>query len=90
MKIQYDLTEQEEAAAKAFIKDQENKMIEKQRQSMAPEDFARLTGNGKWPYYGAIGGGFSWIITSTSIGQALRIKDNVTGEEKDITDYSNW
>ena len=39
---------------------------------------------------GAIGGRFTYSFTVTSIGTVIKVFDNVTGEEKDFTDYSDW
>ena len=39
---------------------------------------------------GAIGGRLSYSFTNTSIGQILKVKDNVSGEEKDFTNYDEW
>lgn len=57
---------------------------------MSKEDFELLTGGGRFPYSGAIGGSFSYIITPTSIGQSIVIRDNASGKEEDVTDYNNW
>lgn len=38
----------------------------------------------------AIGGRFSYIFTPTGIGTAVTIRDGLTGEEKNITDYDTW
>lgn len=42
------------------------------------------------PYYGAIGGGFTFSFIGTSIGTAVSVKETITGEEINITDYSLW
>lgn len=39
---------------------------------------------------GAIGGGFSFTFTPTSIGTVSHIKCNGCGEVDDITNYDNW
>lgn len=41
-------------------------------------------------YTGAIGGRFTEITTSTSIGIVYKIKDNLDGTEIDLSDYDNW
>ena len=38
----------------------------------------------------AIGGQFTYCITSTGLGNIYVIKCNACGKEKDITDYKNW
>lgn len=32
----------------------------------------------------------SYVITGTGIGTNIAVKCNICGEEKDITDYTNW
>lgn len=42
------------------------------------------------PVFSTTGGGFSYIITPTGLGNCIIIKYNSCGKEKDITDISNW
>jgi hypothetical protein len=53
----FTISGKELEAAKAFIEECKQELIEKQRAEMSPEDFEHLTGGGKWPYTGAMGGG---------------------------------
>ncbi len=39
---------------------------------------------------GAIGGQFTYCFTPTSIGVAVVIKDSISGEELNVTDYDSW
>ena len=39
---------------------------------------------------GAIGGRFTFMITPTSLGTVVKMKDEITGEIKDFTDYDSW
>lgn len=41
-------------------------------------------------YYGAIGGGFTYQFTPTSIGVVLRVENCLTHESIDVTDYDTW
>jgi hypothetical protein len=41
-------------------------------------------------HYGCIGGGYSYIFTPTSLGVVVRVKNNLTKEEIDLTDYEAW
>jgi hypothetical protein len=68
----------------------DKKTIERQRASMSPEDFEGLTGNGKYPYGGAIGGSLTYSFTDTSLGTVIKVKDGFSGEEIDVSDYHNW
>jgi len=40
--------------------------------------------------YGAIGGGYTYRFTPTSIGVAFEVKNNITGAVLDLTDYNVW
>jgi len=41
-------------------------------------------------YYGAIGGGLTYYFSPTGLGDILRVKEAISGEELDLTDYSEW
>ena len=41
-------------------------------------------------YTGAIGGRFTYCYTPTSIGTIVKIKDNLDGDELDVSDYDSW
>lgn len=41
-------------------------------------------------YGGAIGGSITFLFTTTSLGHVVRIRNNHTNEEVDVTDYSEW
>lgn len=42
------------------------------------------------PYYGASGGGFSYHITPTGLGLVIKVSNNLTGDEIDLTEYNMW
>ena len=44
----------------------------------------------KFPYYGVTGGGYLFMFIPTSIGIIIKIQNNITKEEIDITDYNAW
>lgn len=39
---------------------------------------------------GAIGGRFTYCFTLTSLGVVSVVKDGITGQEIDLTDYDAW
>ena len=39
---------------------------------------------------GAIGGRFTFEFTPTGIGMAIKIKDKITKQDLDLTDYESW
>lgn len=42
------------------------------------------------PYYGAIGGGYTFSFVVTSLGIVCKVREAITGEELDLTDYDEW
>lgn len=44
----------------------------------------------KVEYTGAIGGRFTYEFTPTGIGTAITVKDCVTDQSLDVSDYDNW
>lgn len=39
---------------------------------------------------GAIGGRYTFHFTNTSIGTVIKVTDNCTKEEIDLSDYESW
>jgi hypothetical protein len=39
---------------------------------------------------GAVGGQFSYLITNTTLGQVIKVIDQVSGDELDLSDYESW
>lgn len=39
---------------------------------------------------GAIGGRFTYMVTPTGLGVIIKIRDNCTKEEIDLTSYEEW
>lgn len=90
MNLIFDLTNVDQAALEAFMDEQDKIVLEKQRKWLSKEEFQLYTMEGKYPYYGTIGGGYTYIITPTSLGNIVRVMNTVTHAEKDLTDYSAW
>ena len=42
------------------------------------------------PYYGAIDGAYTYSFSPTSLGCVVKVRNTVTGDEIDLTDYSHW
>lgn len=40
--------------------------------------------------YGTIGGGYTYSFTPTSVGVVIRVQNNVTKKEIDVSDYDLW
>lgn len=62
----------------AFKRRQDEAVLEHQRQTMSAKDFELNTGNGQYPYYGASGGGYSYIFTPGAVGHTLMVRNNTT------------
>lgn len=54
------------------------------------KEFNRMTNNGEYPYYGAIGYGIKYIFTPTGVGTIPVVQEHTTEEETNVTDYDNW
>jgi hypothetical protein len=76
MKLTIELTSAQVRRLKQWQNEQNAKVAAKQKKSYA--------------YYGAIGGGFSFIYTPTSVGNVIKVMNSVTKEEIDLTDYGSW
>lgn len=64
------------------MEEQDAKVVELQKGSEVEREGIR--------YYGAIAGSYSYIFTPTGLGVAVQIKNNVTEEVLDLTDYDAW
>lgn len=49
---------------------------------MSVSDFELLTDNDRYVYYGAIDGGLTY-----SLGTVITVKESITGEVLDLTEY---
>ena len=41
-------------------------------------------------YYGATGGAYTYMYTPTSLGMCLVVRNNITEEEINLTNYEDW
>lgn len=42
------------------------------------------------PYYGAAGGGLTYMFTPTGLGTILVVRETITGKELNVTDACEW
>jgi hypothetical protein len=42
------------------------------------------------PYYGTIGGAYTFSFVDTGMGTVCKVRENITGEEIDLSDYDEW
>lgn len=88
MKFEISLEKLSEIAK--WLEEINTKALEKQKENLTEEEYDYLTLNGKFLYTGAIGGNITYSFTPTSLGMVIKIKEAITEEELDITDYDSW
>eukprot|EP00041_Stephanoeca_diplocostata_P019789 m.430566 g.430566 ORF g.430566 m.430566 type:complete len:80 (+) comp21397_c1_seq2:280-519(+) len=75
---EFFLTPEQEAKLQPWIEEQDKKCAEQQ-------------GNpGGRPNYGAIGGAYTYSFSPTSLGVVVTVKNSVTNESIDLSDYDDW
>lgn len=86
----FELTQNQQQKLREWF-DVCNKLIlEKQKNEMSKEDFILKTGNGMYPYFGAIGGCYKYSFTPNSIGMGVEVTNIYLNETLDLTDYESW
>lgn len=97
MKHLFDLLKIDEKYYKQYkewSKEQNKKGIEMQKELVKKDDPFYSSYKCCWdmgfPYAGTIGGEETIEITPTSVGEVIVIKNSITREELDITDYESW
>lgn len=85
MPTTFSLTPEQDAQIKVWIKEQDAKVMALQASDPnIPDDLKR------YAHYGTIGGGYTYSFTGTSLGEIVKVRNAVTKEEIDVTDYDNW
>lgn len=88
IKYLFSLTKEQEEKLYVWLAERYAEQIEEQRKTMSSSDFKNLTGNGKYPYTGAIGGGVTYCFTPTSLGVITVAK--YFDKKIDLTEYEMW
>lgn len=69
-------------------------IITEQKSNMNRNDPVYFVAQHDWsegiPYQGASGGGITYKFTPTSIGIVIKVQEQWTGRELDVTDYDSW
>jgi len=87
----FTLTDEAEEKIDAWLKEIYAKAIAKQKEEIeSPNDFIIFCWEEGYPYTGPIGGGLTYSFTNTSIGVVITVKESITGETLDISDYESW
>lgn len=76
----YDFSKYQLVKLNKWMKIQDKKVAEKQgdKYSMSIA------------YYGASGGGYTYCFTPTGLGTVVKVRNGLTKEEIDLTDYDKW
>lgn len=85
------IEENESLKFKEWAKEQDKIAVELQQERVKePHEFCRSCWAQGYPYEGASGGRYTYSATSTSMGTVLEVKDNITQNKIDLTDYESW
>lgn len=86
----FEVTEDQQKKFKVWDEVCRKEILEKQKQEMTEEEYVLKTCNGEHPYFGAIGGNYTWSFTPNSIGMGVSVTNNYLKESLDLTDYDSW
>jgi hypothetical protein len=50
----------------------------------------KASGHHRLPYYGASGGGVTFSISGTALGNVVEVTEHISGETINLTDYGSW
>ena len=70
----FQLTDEQNKKLSDWIQGQNNKVVEKEMGA----------------YYGCSGGAYTYSFTPTTLGMIVKVRNNFTKEEVDLTDYKEW
>ena len=88
----FTLTVTQQGKIDEWIKEQNALMVAEQKNSPMDVPFHLL--ESAWeagvPYTGAIGGLFTYMFTPSSLGVIVQVRNAITLDKIDVTDYENW
>lgn len=88
------LNEKQAKEFEEFLQQQRKEAIAEQKRTVNKQDPFYGTYQQSWdlgfPYCGAIGGEYSFVLTPTSIGTMIKVVYNPTKVEKNLTDWSEF
>jgi hypothetical protein len=76
----FNLSDEQNDKLKAWIEEQNSKVAEHQKEM----------GFSSAPYYGCSGGAYTYSFTPTTLGMVVKVKNNLTKDEIDLTNYKDW
>ena len=81
-KHQFDISDEQWAKYEKWAEEQEVR---------SKAVYAHQKKKGRWvPSQGNWGGSYEWIFVQTGIGVGLHVKNRVTGDEIDLTEFDKW
>lgn len=83
----YRLGQEQALEAKMFDDNAQKRLTEWRQEQDAK---VAKTQGGKFPYYGASGGAYVYTYCPTGLGIVTRVRNDVTKDEIDLTDYQDW
>lgn len=86
--VVFSLTEEQVACLNIWHKDVHQRAISIQSNSNLGKRFIEM--GLSLPHYGAIGGALVFSFSATSLGVVCKVKEAITGEEIDLTEYESW
>lgn len=89
MSVTFEVTDEQEKKIEEWREKLKPKILDELRKELGNQ-FDVLTEKGELPYYGAIGGGLEYIFIPTGLGTITKVRECITKEEIDLTDYDNW
>lgn len=87
----FTVTRDQKKRIDAWLKKQNTKGVKLQKKKIKnPGPEYLVCWEMGYPYTGAIGGEISYEFSPTSLGDVLVVKNSVTGDELNVTDYDCW
>ena len=78
----FAIDEKQAEKLRAWSAEQDKKVVEKQKGTELEHEGI--------PYYGCSGGALTYMFTPTTLGLAIEVKNNITNETINLTDYDEW
>ncbi len=80
----FDLSDDQNEKLEIWMKDQDDKALKIQIER------GFLSEQWKKPYYGCSGGAYTYSFTPTTLGTIVKVINNVTKEEINLTNFDEW
>lgn len=89
--INVSISESTAEKLRNWILECDAKAVAKQRSEYKnPDAIVIASWNDGYPYFGAIGGQVTYLVTPTSLGDVIKARYDYLDEEINLTEYENW